>query len=161
MHLSDTSRQTLPRVRITVGAREDILMNKVNVESGATPGLQTSLPGFPVVEEDTGGSARRRSLIDRARAQSACAPMGTLESIVVSRDSLNERRVWYVVDPDPQMATHYASHGIALLAGCKVLVEAEALRPVALLEIDPADSKDDGELSTPCGFNPYWDLPPV
>ena len=139
-------------------------MDKVYIEHAQAPSLQATLPGFPAVDEDKGEQgrgARRRALIDRSRAQRACAPMGTLSSIVVSRDSRSERHVWYVVDPDPQMASHYALHGIELEPGCKVLVDAEALRPVALIEIDPADGTEDADTSTPCGFNPYWDLPPT
>ena len=139
-------------------------MDKINVGRATAPAVQASLPGFPVVDEgqgEQGRGARRRALVDRARAQRACAPMGTLASIVVSRDARDERHGWYVVDPDPQMAPHYASQGIHLEPGCKVLVDAEALRPVALLEIDPADGADDIDTSTPCGFNPYWDLPPT
>ena len=134
----------------------------MNVERIVASGVQASLPGLPNVEEEQGRSARRRALVDRARAQRACAPMGTLTSIVVSRDArTSERHVWYVVEPDPQMAAHYATQGITLEAGCKVLVDAEVLRPVALLEIDPTDSTADTDTSTPCGFNPYWDLPPT
>ncbi len=137
-------------------------MQKINIERRGALGSQGTLPGFPAAEEEQGRSARRRALVDRARAQRACAPMGTLASIVVSREARNdERRVWYVVDPDPQMAAHYAMHGITLEPGCKVLVDAEALRPVALVEIDPADAARVADASTPCGFNPYWDLPPT
>jgi hypothetical protein len=134
----------------------------MNVERVIAPGVQASLPGFPNTEEEQGRSARRRVLVDRTRAQRACAPMGTLVSIVVSRDArTHERHVWYVVEPDPHMAAHYATHGITLEPGCKVLVDAEVLRPMALLEIDPTDSAADADTSTPCGFNPYWDLPPT
>jgi hypothetical protein len=116
-------------------------MEKINVERAHAPGGQATLPGFPVADEDRGA--------------------GALASIVVSRDARDERRVWYVVDPDPLMAPHYATHGLALEPGCRVLVDAEALRPVALIEIDPADDAEDADTSTPCGFNPYWDLPPT
>ena len=136
-------------------------MDKMNVERIVAPGVQGSLPGFPDVEEEQGRGARRRALVDRTRAQRACAPMGTLASIVVSRDArTRERHVWYIVEPDPQMAAHYLAHGITLEPGCKVLVDAEVLRPVALLEVDPTDASAEADTSTPCGFNPYWDLPP-
>jgi hypothetical protein len=135
-------------------------MEKFDVGRSIAPGLQGSLPGFPVVEEEHGRSARKRSLTDRSRARRACAPMGTLVSIVVSRDARNERRVWYVVEPDMQLAPQYAAQGIPLEPNCKVLIDAEVLRPVALLEIDPADASDN-EMPTPLGFNPYWDMPPA
>ncbi|MEP6677976.1 MAG: hypothetical protein ABJB78_01665 [Betaproteobacteria bacterium] len=135
-------------------------MNKINVERAVAQDVQASLPGFAAAEDDQGRGARRRALVDRSRAQRACAPMGTLVSIVASRDASDVRRIWYVVDPDPQMAPHYAAQGIRLERGCKVLVDAEALRPVALIEIDPDDADEGADMSTPCGFNPYWDLPP-
>ena len=39
--------------------------------------------------------------LDKARARQACAPMGTLHSIVVTVNAHKRRRTWYVVDPDP------------------------------------------------------------
>ena len=135
-------------------------MEKFELDRAIARG-QASLPGFPGTEDDEGGSARRNALIDRQRAQQACAPMGTLTQIVVSHDTDRDRRVWYVVDPDPLMAHHYAAHGLELVRGCKVVVDAEALRPVAVIEIDPATGGGGFDTSTPCGFNPYWDLPPT
>ena len=38
--------------------------------------------------------------LDKARARQACAPMGTLHSIVVTVNAHKRRRTWYVVDPD-------------------------------------------------------------
>ena len=135
-------------------------MNKIDIERANARAAQATLPGFPAEREDDGRSARRRALTDPDRAQRACAPMGTLTSIVVSRDARSERRVWYVVEPDLQMAAHYEAHGLTLEPGCKVLVDAEVLRPIAVLDIDP-HLADDIDTSTPCGFNPYWDLPPI
>ncbi len=135
-------------------------MEKFEIDRAIARG-QASLPGFPATDEDEGSSARRNALIDRQRAQQACAPMGTLTQIVVSHDTDRDRRVWYVVDPDPLMAHHYAAHGLELVRGCKVVVDAEALRPVAVIEIDPAAVGGGIDTSTPCGFNPYWDLPPT
>lgn len=139
-------------------------MEKFEFDRGLTRG-QASLPGFPATDEDKGRSARRNALIDRQRAQQACAPMGTLTEIIVSHDTDRDRRVWYVVDPDPLMAHHYAAHGLELVPGCKVVVDAEALRPVAVIEIDPAvaggGTGTGAETPTPYGFNPYWDLPPT
>ena len=135
-------------------------MEKFEIDRATVRG-QASLPGFPATDEDDGHSARRNALVDRQRAQQACAPMGTLTQIVVSHDTDRDRRVWYVVDPDPLMAHHYAAHGLELVRGCKVVVDAEALRPVAVIEIDPAAAGAGADLSTPCGFNPYWDLPPT
>jgi len=135
-------------------------MEKFEIDRALARG-QASLPGFPATDDDEGGSARRNALIDRQRAQQACAPMGTLTQIVVSHDTDRDRRVWYVVDPDPLMAHHYAAHGLELIRGCRVVVDAEALRPVAVIEVDPAVVGPGNDTSTPCGFNPYWDLPPT
>lgn len=138
---------------------EDIPMEKSNVDRA--PSVQATLPGFPELDEEVGRGARRRALVDRERAQRACAPMGTLHSVVVTQDAHKERRVWYVVDPDPAMAHHYAAQGFDFVAGCKVLIDAEALRPVAVLELDPAARAQDPDMSPPLGFNPYWDLSPT
>jgi hypothetical protein len=96
--------------------------------------------------------------LDKARARQACAPMGTLHSIVVTLDVRKRRRTWYVIDPDPAVSAQYSAAGLELTPGCKVLVDAEVMRPVALLDFDPAVSAQDCE-PMPHGFNPYFDLP--
>jgi hypothetical protein len=96
--------------------------------------------------------------LDKARARQACAPMGTLHSIVVTINAHKRRRTWYVVDPDAALAPQYAAAGLDLTPGCKVLVDAEVMRPVALLDFDPAVTALDSDRS-PHGFNPYFDLP--
>lgn len=96
--------------------------------------------------------------LDKARARQACAPMGTLHSIVVTVNAHKRRRTWYVVDPDMAVAPQYAAAGLDLTPGCKVLVDAELMRPVALLDFDPAVSAQDND-PMPHGFNPYFDLP--
>ena len=101
---------------------------------------------------------RRPPPLDKARARQACAPMGSLHSIVVTVDARKRRRTWYIVDPDPAVGAQYAAAGLDLVPGCKVLVDAEAMRPVALLDFDPAVSAEDC-VPMPHGFNPYFDLP--
>jgi hypothetical protein len=96
--------------------------------------------------------------LDKARARQACAPMGTLHSIVVTVDARKRRRTWYIVDPDPAVSAQYSAAGLELTPGCKVLVDAEVMRPVALVDFDPAVSAQDCE-PMPHGFNPYFDLP--
>lgn len=96
--------------------------------------------------------------LDKARARQACAPMGALHSIVVTVDVKKRRRTWYIVDPDPAVAPQYSAAGLELTPGCKVLVDAEAMRPVALVDFDPAVSAQDAS-PMPHGFNPYFDLP--
>jgi hypothetical protein len=104
-------------------------------------------------------SARDRTpSLDRGRARQACAPMGVLHSIVVTVDARKRRRTWYVIDPDFALAVQYAAAGFDLTPGCKVLIDAEAMRPVALLDADPIVAPlETGPM--PHGFNPYFDLP--
>jgi hypothetical protein len=104
--------------------------------------------------------ARERCVppLDKARARQACAPMGTLHSIVVTVNAHKRRRTWYIIDPDRAMSAQYAAAGFELTPGCKVLVDAEAMRPVALVDFDPAVTAQ-GDSPMPHGFNPYFDLP--
>ena len=110
--------------------------------------------------EDTLFPARGRMPppLDKARARQACAPMGALHSIVVTVDVKKRRRTWYIIDPDPAVASQYSAAGLDLTPGCKVLVDAEVMRPVALVDFDPAVSALDCS-PMPHGFNPYFDLP--
>jgi hypothetical protein len=101
---------------------------------------------------------RTTPALDKARARQACAAMGSLHSIVVTVNPGKRRRTWYVVDPDPAMAAQYAAAGLELFPGCKVLVDAELMRPVALLDFDAAGTAQAAE-PMPHGFNPYFDLP--
>ena len=64
--------------------------------------------------------------IDKARARQACAPMGALHSIVVTVDVRKRRRTWYIVDPDPAVATQYSAAGLDLTP------EIQARRPYML-----------------------------
>ena len=134
-------------------------MEKANVTRATRDFIQSALPGFPLVSESTPRSPRSAAPVDRERARAACAPMGALRTVVVTEDAHQRRRTWYIVDPDPALAHHYAAHGFELFDGCKVLIDAEAMRPIALIELDPASTEK--ETPAPCGFNPYWDLPPT
>ena len=87
--------------------------------------------------------------------------MGVLTTVVVTEDANKRRRTWYIVDPDPSLAHHYAAQGFELVDGCKVLIDAEAMRPVALIDLDPASTASEADAPAPCGFNPYWDLSPA
>ena len=112
-----------------------------------------------IVDDDVvPGAGRTPPPLDKARARQACAPMGALHSIVVTVDTRKRRRTFYIIDPDPAMATQYAAAGLDLIPGCKVLVDAEVMRPVALIDFDPAVSAEDCA-PMPQGFNPYFDLP--
>jgi hypothetical protein len=102
--------------------------------------------------------ARTPPPLDKARARQACAPMGTLHSIVITVDVRKRRRTWYIIEPDPAVGAQYSAAGLDLTPGCKVLVDAEVMRPVALVDFDPAVSAEDCS-PMPHGFNPYFDLP--
>jgi hypothetical protein len=135
-------------------------MEKTFLTPARQAAVQATLPGFTPLPESAGRSSRARAPIDRERARQACAPMGTLMSVAVTVDAHERRRTWYVVDPDPALAANYAAHGLDITAGAKVLIDGDAMRPIALIEVDPNPASD-AESPTPLGFNPYWDLPPT
>jgi len=107
----------------------------------------------------TRGRHRVPPPLDKARARQACAPMGALVSVVATVDLHRRRRIWYVVDPHPAVWPQYQALGLELSPGCRVLVDAEAMRPVAVLDYDPVSSEESPPPAN--GFNPYFDLPPV
>jgi len=134
-------------------------MEKANMTRAMRDFIQSTLPGFPLDPAPISRSLRGSPPVDRERARAACAPMGALATVIVTEDAHKRRRTWYIVDPDASLAHHYAAQGFELFDGCKVLIDAEAMRPVALLDLDPAATFTDAP--APCGFNPYWDLPPA
>jgi hypothetical protein len=134
-------------------------MDKIQLRAAARAFMRSSQGTFPSPDHELARtSSERAPLLDKARARQACAPMGTLHSIVVTVNPRKRRRTWYVVDPDPVMSPQYAAVGLDLTPGCKVLIDAEAMRPVAVLDFDPAMSAQ-GWGSMPHGFNPYFDVP--
>ena len=136
-------------------------MDKIQLRAATRAFMRASEATFASPDdEDVARTSRvrRPPPLDKARARQAVAPMGTLHSIVVTVNPHKRRRTWYVVDPDFAVAAQYAAVGLELTPGCKVLVDAEAMRPVALLDFDPAVSAQDAA-PMPHGFNPYFDLP--
>jgi len=135
-------------------------MDKTQLRAAARAFMRASQLQIPPSGEALPRTSRERvpPPLDKARARQACAPMGTLHSIVVTVNAHKRRRTWYVVDPDTAVAPQYAAAGLDLTPGCKVLVDAELMRPVALLDFDPAVSAQDSD-PMPHGFNPYFDLP--
>ena len=87
-------------------------------------------------------------------AMTSCAPMGHLEYVIESRHHGNVE-TWFVVRPHQDLATHYARLGVVLLPNCRVVVEAESLRPVGLLPEDMPVAPSSA------GFNPYFDVLPA
>ena len=135
-------------------------MDKQPSRAAARAYLRASQALFLPPDEELARAARERTpTLDKARARAACAPMGVLHSIVVTVDSHRRRRTWYIVEPDRSASTQYAAMGLDLTPGCKVLVDAQAMRPVALLDLDSGNGAP-GVDTLPHGFNPYFDLPP-
>ena len=148
----------MDKMQLRAAARAFI--RAAQMPGGGEPPPRTSREHAKTMIDDTPARPRGRTPppIDKARARQACAPMGALHSIVVTVDVRKRRRTWYIVDPDPAVAPQYSAAGLDLTPGCKVLVDAEAMRPVALVDFDPAVSASDAS-PMPHGFNPYFDLP--
>jgi hypothetical protein len=87
-------------------------------------------------------------------AATSCAPMGNLEYVIESWHH-GSVETWFVVRPHQDLAQHYARLGVVLSPNCRVVVEAESLRPVGLLP------EDIPVAPSPAGFNPYFDVPPA
>jgi hypothetical protein len=97
--------------------------------------------------------------VNEAQARAACAPMGELETIVQAADATGRRRAMYVVVPDPAMKPHYERLGLSLEPGCRVLLDAAALLPVAVLRLSRLEPDAGSACPSGTGFNPYYDLP--
>lgn len=112
--------------------------------------------------------ARTRSLpapvdaIDEAQARAACKPMGELEYIVNAADARGRTRTLYVIIPDLTLKVHYQRLGFEVEAGCRVLLDAASLLPIAVLRMS---ERSGGGLPpqglAPAGFNPYFELSPA
>ncbi len=81
-----------------------------------------------------------------------CETMGQLEYVVESAHG-GQLETWLVLRPHETFGTRCEEYGVALSPGCRVVVEAQSLRPVGVLEpeLPPAPMA--------AGFNPYFDLP--
>lgn len=98
--------------------------------------------------------------IDEAQARAACKPMGELEFIVNAADARGQVRALYVIVPDLALKSHYERLGFEIESGCRVLLDAAALLPIAVLRM----SERTGPGAPPrtdasAGFNPYFDVP--
>jgi hypothetical protein len=115
------------------------------------------------------GAARVRSstpppvdAIDEAQARAACKPMGELEYIVQAADAAGRLRALYVIVPDLALKSHYQRLGFEIEAGCRVLLDAEVLQPLAVLRLSACTGEGTPRpCAAPAGFNPYWDVPSI
>ena len=99
-------------------------------------------------------------IIDETHARAACKPMGELEYVVQSADARGRLRAMYVIVPDLALKPHYERLGIAVEAGCRVLLDAASLRPIAVMRVSRCMQNrlvEKGGAGP--GFNPYFDLP--
>ncbi|MEP7330369.1 MAG: hypothetical protein ABI777_14255, partial [Betaproteobacteria bacterium] len=80
-----------------------------------------------------------------------CEPMGRLEFVIDSRHH-DEFVTWLVLRPHGTASPLYAEQGLAVTAGCRVVVEANSLRPVGVVQPDPP------VVPNAAGFNPYFDV---
>jgi hypothetical protein len=100
--------------------------------------------------------------IDEVQARAACKPMGELEFIVQAADASGRSRALYVIVPDLTLKTHYQRLGFEIEAGCRVLLDAEALLPLAVLRLSARNGEGTPpRCPPPSGFNPYWDVPSI
>jgi len=122
-------------------------MDKIQLRAAARAFMRSSQHALPPLDQALPRTTRERSPgpadeiepnvmhgrhlppLDKARARQVCKPMGRLHSIVVTVDVRKRRRTWYIIDPDPAVSAQYAAAGLDLTPGCKVLVDAEAMRP--------------------------------
>jgi hypothetical protein len=121
----------------------------------------------PPLDHDPSEPARRTGVlprpldaIDEAQARAACKPMGELEYVVQSADANGRVRALYVIVPDLALKMHYERMGLAVEHGCRVLIEAASLRPIAVLRVSACGG---GAVPAKCaaaaGYNPYFDMP--
>jgi hypothetical protein len=87
-------------------------------------------------------------------AHTLCEPMGLLEYVVESRHA-GQLDTWYVVRPDAGQARRYRALGLPATSGCRVVIEAQSMQPVGVIEPELP------EAPLPAGYNPYFDLPPA
>ena len=133
-------------------------MNTIDPRPTTSAFVQSSRALVDAFAEDRRQGARGDGPpLDKERERLACAPMGTLHSIVASVDKRRRRRFWYVIEPDAAIEHEYRALGLPLFPGCKILVDAEFMKPVAVLDLDPSTLGPG--VNSPLGFNPYFDLP--
>lgn len=89
---------------------------------------------------------------ERERLLRRCEALGRLEYVVESR-SADALETWLVVRPHDSLAPRCEALGMPLSPGCRVVVEAQSLRPVGVLEPELPPTP------MAAGYNPYFDVP--
>ena len=115
------------------------------------------------------GNARARSVapppidaIDESHARAACKPMGELECVVQAIDANGRSRTLYLIVPDLAMKSHYQRLGFEIEEGCRVVLDAAALTPLAVLRMSMRCGAGAPPRTLPAaGFNPYFDSRPA
>jgi hypothetical protein len=121
--------------------------------------------GRPEIRGRTGAVRRARTSapalvpVDEMQARASCAPMGELETIVQAADAKGRARTLYVIVPDFAMKSHYERLGFTLEPGCRVLLDAAELLPIAVLKLARSVAPAPERCPSSSGFNPYFDLP--
>jgi hypothetical protein len=96
--------------------------------------------------------------IDESHARAACKPMGELECVVQATDASGHARTLYVIFPDLTLKAHYQRLGFEIEAGCRVVLDAAALTPLAVLRMSVRSGAGAPARTLPAaGFNPYFD----
>lgn len=124
-------------------------------------------PPYDVRKADMRGRGNARSrpvspppidAIDETHARAACKPMGELECVVQATDANGRSRTLYVISPDLAMKAHYQRLGFEIEAGCRVVLDAAALTPLAVLRMSMRNGSGAPPRTAPsAGFNPYFD----
>ena len=104
-------------------------------------------------------SAPAWASVDETQARAACAPMGVLEYVVQAANTKGRVRAMYVIAPDPTMAAHYERLGLVLESGCRVLLDAATLLPMAVLKLSRTSATAPEPGPPASGFNPFFDVP--
>ena len=115
----------------------------------------TALAGQTEVPVKPRQRGRHEPEVNRARR--LCQPWGRLEWVVSQVDERGFAQTYYVLTPDPAVAQVYERAGFSLTRGSRVVFDAEALRPLAVLP-PPAVRAAEAPSDSPYGFNPYWDV---
>ena len=91
-------------------------------------------------------------MADEAATGCTTPAMGRLEYVIESRHHGQKER-WYVMRADSTSVPRYAELGFAVEPGSRIVVEADSMLPVGVLEDRLPRA------TSPAGYNPYFDLP--